>query len=161
MAAAVAGALRRRPGLDAELAGFVGELLTGAHPGGSETDFTLHFAQVSAPVMAKGVEDTAFYRYLVLASLCEVGGDPGRFGRPVEEFHEVMAAAARQWPEAMLTLSTHDTKRSGDVRARLSLLAEVPSRGSRQPGAGRSATTGTSGAAGRTATRSTCCTRRW
>ena len=135
VAAAVAGALRRRPGLDAELAGFVGELLTGAHPGGSETDFTLRFAQVSAPVMAKGVEDTAFYRYLVLASLCEVGGDPGRFGRPVEEFHEVMAAAARQWPEAMLTLSTHDTKRSGDVRARLSLLAELP--GPWQQAAGR------------------------
>jgi (1->4)-alpha-D-glucan 1-alpha-D-glucosylmutase len=76
--------------------------------------------------MAKGVEDTAFYRYLALASLCEVGGDPGWFGRPVAGFHRAMAAAARRWPESMLTLSTHDTKRSGDVRARISLLAEMP-----------------------------------
>lgn len=126
VAAAVAAALRRRPGLDAELARFIGELLTGAHPGGSEADFMLHFAQVSTPVMAKGAEDTAFYRYLPLASLCEVGGDPGRFGRPVPDFHQAMSDAARHWPEAMLTLATHDTKRSGDVRARLSLLAELP-----------------------------------
>ena len=126
VAAAVAGALQRRPGIDAGLAGFVGELLTGAHPGAAEADFAVHFAQVSAPVMAKGVEDTAFYRYRVLASLCEVGGDPGRFGGSVDDFHQAMARAAQRWPEAMLTLSTHDTKRSGDVRARLSLLAELP-----------------------------------
>ena len=86
----------------------------------------LHFAQVSAPVMAKGAEDTAFYRYLALASLCEVGGDPGRFGRPVQDFHQAMSDAAQHWPDSMLTLATHDTKRSGDVRARLSLLAELP-----------------------------------
>jgi (1->4)-alpha-D-glucan 1-alpha-D-glucosylmutase len=126
VAAAVAAALRRRPGIDAELAGFIGELLTGTHPGGPEADFMLHFAQVSAPVMAKGAEDTAFYRYLPLASLCEVGGDPGRFGRPVQDFHQAMSDTARHWPESMLTLATHDTKRSGDVRARLSLLAELP-----------------------------------
>ena len=126
VAAAVAGARRRRPGLDAELAGFVGELLTGEHPGGAETEFTVHFAQVSAPVMAKGVEDTAFYRYLPLVSLCEVGGDPGTFGRPVSDFHAAMATAAERWPQAMLTLSTHDTKRSADVRARIALLAELP-----------------------------------
>jgi len=126
VADAVAGALRHRPSLDPELAGFIGELLTGVHPGACEADFMLHFAQVSAPVMAKGVEDTAFYRYLALASLCEVGGDPGRFGRPVDDFHQAMSAAARQWPESMLTLATHDTKRSADVRARLSLLAELP-----------------------------------
>ncbi|MGH3155034.1 MAG: malto-oligosyltrehalose synthase, partial [Streptosporangiaceae bacterium] len=126
VAAAVAGARLRRPELDAELAAFVGELLTGEHPGGPETEFAVHFAQVSAPVMAKGVEDTAFYRYLVLASLCEVGGDPGEFGRPVADFHRAMTTAAERWPQAMLTLSTHDTKRSGDVRARLALLAELP-----------------------------------
>ncbi len=124
--AAVAGARQRRPGHDAGLAEFVGELLTGTHPGGPEADFAVHFAQVTAPVMAKGAEDTAFYRYHVLASLCEVGGDPGRFGSSPGEFHRAMSAAAEQWPEAMLTLSTHDTKRSGDVRARLSLLAELP-----------------------------------
>ncbi|HEY1920201.1 MAG TPA: malto-oligosyltrehalose synthase [Streptosporangiaceae bacterium] len=126
VADAVAAARRRRPDLDAELAGFIGELLTGEYPGSAEADFAVHFAQVSAPVMAKGVEDTAFYRYHVLASLCEVGGDPGTFGRPMADFHASMAAAARQWPEAMLTLSTHDTKRSADVRARISLLAERP-----------------------------------
>jgi (1->4)-alpha-D-glucan 1-alpha-D-glucosylmutase len=126
VAAAVAGARQRGPEHDAGLAEFVGELLTGTHPGGPEADFAVHFAQVSAPVMAKGAEDTAFYRYPVLASLCEVGGDPGRFGGSPAEFHRAMAAAAERWPEAMLTLSTHDTKRSGDVRARISLLAELP-----------------------------------
>jgi (1->4)-alpha-D-glucan 1-alpha-D-glucosylmutase len=126
VADAVAAARGRRPGLDAELAGFIGELLTGEYTGSAEADFAVHFAQVSAPVMAKGVEDTAFYRYHVLASLCEVGGDPGTFGRQVADFHAAMAHAARQWPQAMLTLSTHDTKRSADVRARISLLAERP-----------------------------------
>ena len=126
VAAAVAGARQRRPDLDGDLARFVGELLTDDHPRGPEADFAVHFAQVSAPVMAKGVEDTAFYRYQPLVSLCEVGGDPGRFGGGPGEFHRAMAAAAERWPEAMLTLSTHDTKRSGDVRARIALLAELP-----------------------------------
>jgi (1->4)-alpha-D-glucan 1-alpha-D-glucosylmutase len=126
VAVAVAGARWRRPDIDAELADFVGELVTGDHPGEAEAAFTIRFAQVSAPVMAKGVEDTAFYRYLPLVSLNEVGGDPGRFGLPVADFHQAMTAAARHWPEAMLTLSTHDTKRSGDVRARISLLSELP-----------------------------------
>jgi (1->4)-alpha-D-glucan 1-alpha-D-glucosylmutase len=126
VAAAVAAARRHRPDLDAELAGFLAELLTGQHGGGPETEFAVHFAQVSAPVMAKGVEDTAFYRYHLLASLCEVGGAPGTFGRPVGDFHRAMAATAQRWPQTMLTLSTHDTKRSADVRARLSLLAELP-----------------------------------
>jgi (1->4)-alpha-D-glucan 1-alpha-D-glucosylmutase len=76
--------------------------------------------------MAKGEEDTAFYRHLPLISLNEVGGDPGRFGGSPEDFHRAMADAARHWPEAMLTLSTHDTKRSGDVRARISVLSELP-----------------------------------
>ncbi|HEY2442378.1 MAG TPA: malto-oligosyltrehalose synthase, partial [Streptosporangiaceae bacterium] len=123
---AVAGARQRRPDLDAELIGFIGELLALRHRGAAEDAFAVRFGQVSAPVMAKGVEDTAFYRYQVLASLCEVGGDPGRFGAGLADFHRAMAAAARDWPEAMLTLSTHDTKRSGDVRARLALLAELP-----------------------------------
>jgi (1->4)-alpha-D-glucan 1-alpha-D-glucosylmutase len=126
VATAVAAARQRLPDLDAELTGFIGELLTGGYPGEAETGFAVRFAQVSAPVMAKGVEDTAFYRYQPLVSLNEVGGDPGRFGRPVADFHHAMAAAARRWPEAMLTLSTHDTKRSGDVRARISLLSELP-----------------------------------
>jgi (1->4)-alpha-D-glucan 1-alpha-D-glucosylmutase len=126
VAAAVAAAWQRRPDLDSELIGFIGELLIGGHPGRLEADFAVRFAQVSAPVMAKGVEDTAFYRYQPLVSLNEVGGDPGRFGGPVADFHQAMAGAARRWPEAMLTLSTHDTKRSGDVRARISVLSELP-----------------------------------
>jgi (1->4)-alpha-D-glucan 1-alpha-D-glucosylmutase len=126
VATAVAAARQRLPDLDAELTGFIGELLTGGYPGEAETGFAVRFAQVSAPVMAKGVEDTAFYRYQPLVSLNEVGGDPARFGRPVADFHHAMAGAARRWPQAMLTLSTHDTKRSGDVRARISLLSELP-----------------------------------
>jgi (1->4)-alpha-D-glucan 1-alpha-D-glucosylmutase len=126
VAAAVETAWQRRPDLDIELISFIGDLLTGVYPGAEEASFAVRFAQVSPPVMAKGVEDTAFYRYLPLVSLNEVGGDPGQFGRPVTDFHHAMAAAARHWPEAMLTLSTHDTKRSGDVRARLSLLSELP-----------------------------------
>jgi (1->4)-alpha-D-glucan 1-alpha-D-glucosylmutase len=126
VATAVAAARQRLPDLDAELTGFIGELLAGGYPGEAETGFAVRFAQVSAPVMAKGVEDTAFYRYQPLVSLNEVGGDPGRFGRPVADFHHAMAGAARRWPQAMLTLSTHDTKRSGDVRARISLLSELP-----------------------------------
>ena len=126
VAAAVARARHRRADLDAELLGFIGELLVLDHPGEAEAGFALHFAQVSSPVMAKGVEDTAFYRYQPLVSLNEVGGDPGTFGRPAEDFHRAMAGVARRWPEAMLTLSTHDTKRSGDVRARINLLSELP-----------------------------------
>lgn len=126
VAAAVNTARKRRPDLDAELIGFIGDLLTGGYPGELEVGFAVRFAQVSAPVMAKGVEDTAFYRYQPLVCLNEVGGDPGHFGLPVADFHYAMAGAARRWPESMLTLSTHDTKRSGDVRARISVLSELP-----------------------------------
>ena len=126
VATAVAGVRQRRPDIDAELLDFIGALLTGGYPGPAEAGFAVHFAQVSSAVMAKGTEDTAFYRYQPLISLNEVGGDPGRFGAPVADFHDAMARAARHWPEAMLTLSTHDTKRSGDVRARISLLSELP-----------------------------------
>lgn len=126
VAAAVAAARRRRPDLDAELVEFLGQLLVLAHQGAAEAEFAVRFAQVSAPVMAKGVEDTAFYRYYPLVSLNEVGGSPEIFGRPIQAFHADMTEAARRWPEAMLTLSTHDTKRSADVRARIALLAELP-----------------------------------
>ena len=76
--------------------------------------------------MAKGVEDTAFYRWSRLAALNEVGGDPDAFGTSPEEFHEFAARLARDWPASMTTLSTHDTKRQEDVRARLAVLAEIP-----------------------------------
>ena len=118
--------LERRADLDGELLSFLGELALAVHPGGREAEFALRLQQLTAPVMAKGVEDTAFYRYHRLISLNEVGGDPGVFGRPVEDFHRRTAATAEQWPDAMLTLSTHDTKRSADVRARLHVLSELP-----------------------------------
>jgi (1->4)-alpha-D-glucan 1-alpha-D-glucosylmutase len=82
--------------------------------------------QTSGMVMAKGVEDTAFYRWNRLVALNEVGGDPSRFGVPPQEFHGAMAARQAAWPATMTTLSTHDTKRSEDVRARLAVLAEIP-----------------------------------
>jgi (1->4)-alpha-D-glucan 1-alpha-D-glucosylmutase len=75
--------------------------------------------------MAKGAEDTAFYRYNRLLSLNEVGGDPGRFGIDVGTFHRRTAEMAEAWPETMLTIGTHDTKRSADVRARLNVLSEI------------------------------------
>ena len=87
-------------------------------------ELRLRFQQTCGPVMAKGVEDTAFYRYHRLAALNEVGGDPGRFGTSLPDFHDACLAAARDWPLTMTTLSTHDTKRSEDVRARLVLLSQ-------------------------------------
>ena len=84
------------------------------------------FQQVCGPVMAKGVEDTAFYRWSRLVALNEVGGDPDAFGASPAEFHEFAARLARDWPATMTTLSTHDTKRQEDVRARLAVLAEIP-----------------------------------
>jgi (1->4)-alpha-D-glucan 1-alpha-D-glucosylmutase len=83
-------------------------------------EFVTRFQQTTPPVMAKGVEDTAFYRYLRLLALNDVGGDPGRFGLPVEAFH---AANAARPPRNLLVTQTHDTKRSGDVRARIGALA--------------------------------------
>ena len=94
--------------------------------GEAAQEFVIRFQQTCGPVMAKGVEDTAFYRYLRLSALNEVGGDPGRFGLPVADFHAANAARQRDWPLSMTTLSTHDTKRSEDVRARLVLLAQCP-----------------------------------
>jgi len=119
-------AVRRRPDIDADLLGFVGELMLLRHEGVAEAEFTARFQQLTPAVMAKGVEDTAFYRYTRLVSLNEVGGDPGTFGRSVEEFHSYCSRIAAKWPATMLTLSTHDTKRSGDVRARTNLLSEIP-----------------------------------
>jgi len=85
--------------------------------------FVTRFQQTTGPVMAKGVEDTAFYRYARLLALNEVGGDPGRFGLSVEAFHE---GQATRRPCSLLTTFTHDTKRSADVRARLAALTWIP-----------------------------------
>ncbi len=124
---AVAAAADRRPQLDPELFSFLRDLLLLRVPGEAEVDFGLRFQQVTGPVMAKGVEDTAFYRYNRLVSLNDVGGDPGRFGTSVAEFHEFNRRAAGGWPATMLATSTHDTKRSEDVRVRIGLLSEIPS----------------------------------
>jgi (1->4)-alpha-D-glucan 1-alpha-D-glucosylmutase len=89
-------------------------------------ELIVRFQQTCGPVMAKGVEDTAFYRWFRLSSLNEVGGDPEHFGVSPEEFHAYAARLNDHWPRTMTTLSTHDTKRSEDVRARLAVLSEQP-----------------------------------
>jgi (1->4)-alpha-D-glucan 1-alpha-D-glucosylmutase len=86
----------------------------------------MHFQQYTAPVQAKGVEDTAFYRYNLLVSLNEVGGDPSRFGRSPAEFHAAARARSAQWPLEMTATATHDTKLGEDVRARINVLSELP-----------------------------------
>ena len=88
-------------------------------------EVVVRFQQTCGPVMAKGVEDTAFYRWHRLIALNEVGGDPTHFGVPPEEFHAYARRLQRDWPVAMTTLSTHDTKRSEDVRARIAVLSEL------------------------------------
>ncbi|RZL91353.1 MAG: malto-oligosyltrehalose synthase [Variovorax sp.] len=88
--------------------------------------FAIRFQQFSAPVTAKGVEDTAFYRYFPLSSLNEVGGEPAHFGMTVAAFHTASADRALRWPHTMLATSTHDNKRSEDVRNRINVLSEMP-----------------------------------
>jgi (1->4)-alpha-D-glucan 1-alpha-D-glucosylmutase len=117
---ALAAARSRRPDLADQLDLLEPVLRDPSHPA------ALRFQQTSGMVMAKGVEDCAFYRYSRLTSLNEVGGDPSSFAIPVEEFHAWMAARQRDWPDAMTTTTTHDTKRSEDTRARVAVLAEVP-----------------------------------
>ena len=117
-----------RPDLDGELFEFLRDLLRRRLVGDLETELTMRFQQLSGPVMAKGVEDTAFYAFNRLVSRNEVGGDPSRFGVGVEEFHQACEETQELWPRTMLATSTHDTKRSEDVRARLDLLSEMPER---------------------------------
>lgn len=94
--------------------------------GGDLTDVRVRFAQVASAVRAKAVEDTACYRYVPLLSAAEVGGDPGRPALPPETFHAFCARVQRDWPRTGTVLTTHDTKRSGDVRAALAALSEHP-----------------------------------
>jgi (1->4)-alpha-D-glucan 1-alpha-D-glucosylmutase len=94
--------------------------------GPAEDEFRIRLAQTASAVAAKGVEDTAFYRRYPLLSLNEVGGDPARPGLEPDQFHDYCARMQRDWPDAMTVLSTHDTKRSADARARLAVLAELP-----------------------------------
>jgi (1->4)-alpha-D-glucan 1-alpha-D-glucosylmutase len=125
VAQAAASARHRLPGrLHAGLAA-VCDLVLGRGAGGSaQHQLIVLFQQTCGPVMAKGVEDTAFYRWTRLIALNEVGGDPDRFGMTPGEFHGFAGYLARHWPATMTTLATHDTKRGEDVRARLAVLAE-------------------------------------
>jgi (1->4)-alpha-D-glucan 1-alpha-D-glucosylmutase len=91
----------------------------------SRVTFSMKFQQYTAPVQAKGLEDTAFYRYNTLISLNEVGGDPSRFGRRVSDFHAANQARFSNWPTSMTSTSTHDTKLGEDARMRVSVISEL------------------------------------
>lgn len=128
-------AKKRASRADTSVYDFVREVLLGTAGEGKNPayraeilDFAMRFQQFTSPVMAKGMEDTAFYRYYPLASLNEVGGDPRRFGVSVSAFHHLNQERVRRTPHGMLATSTHDTKRSEEVRARLNVLSEIPSR---------------------------------
>ena len=111
---------RRRPHLTRALDQLTGRL---RHP---DDELAIRFQQYTGAVMAKGVEDTAFYRWTRFTSRNEVGNDPTRFGVHPDEFHAAAEDRQRNWPASMTTLSTHDTKRSEDVRSRLAVLSELP-----------------------------------
>ncbi len=123
---AVEASKRNRPDLDPALFDFFGEVLRLHIRGALESEFVMRFQQFTGPVMAKGVEDTAFYCFNRLISLNEVGGDPSRFGNSPHSFHRFCKRIQTARPSTMLGSSTHDTKRSEDVRARISLLSEIP-----------------------------------
>lgn len=130
---AVAGATRRGRESDVTVLAFVNEILLGKAPPGATPGhaarvlrFAMRFQQYTAPVAAKGVEDTAFYNYNRLVSLNEVGGEPGVFGIPVRAFHGASADRAARWPMTLIATSTHDNKRSEDVRLRMDVLSERP-----------------------------------
>jgi (1->4)-alpha-D-glucan 1-alpha-D-glucosylmutase len=136
---AFAQAKKRWHGADTSIFDFLHGVVTGelaqrgrhTHPA-QVLQVAMHFQQVTGPVMAKAMEDTAFYRYFRLLALNEVGGDPRRFGMSVAAFHHVTQDRARTWPQAMVTTATHDTKRGEDARIRLALLSEMPREWGRQ-----------------------------
>jgi len=130
---AVAFAKRRNPATNVSVFDFVRDVLLLRYPDHADEAyrrdqqaFVQKFQQLTAPVTAKGVEDTACYRYNRLVSLNEVGGEPEQFGVTLEEFHKQCAARQAQWPAGLSATSTHDTKRSEDVRARIHVLSEIP-----------------------------------
>ncbi|MFE3661517.1 malto-oligosyltrehalose synthase [Streptomyces sp. NPDC059164] len=107
----------------------VRDLALGRLGGGvDQAAFCARFAQTASALHAKSVEDTAFYRYVPLISAAEVGGDPGQPAVSPEEFHDFAARIARDWPATGTVLTTHDTKRSADVRARIAVLSQCPER---------------------------------
>jgi (1->4)-alpha-D-glucan 1-alpha-D-glucosylmutase len=125
---AVTRAKGGRTDIDAGLFDFIDDVLSLRARGELETEFLLRFQQFTSPVMAKGVEDTAFYCFNRMIGLNEVGGAPEQDGLTIEGFHEYCVKMQATHPKTMTTLSTHDTKRSDDVRARLAVLTEMPAR---------------------------------
>jgi len=129
---AVARAKRRNPALSGLVFDFVRSLLLKEwdertqHDRQDQLRFVMKFQQMTSPVTAKGIEDTAFYTYNRLVSLNEVGGDPQRFGVPLATFHKRMRERQAYWPSSLSATSTHDTKRSEDARARINVLSEIP-----------------------------------
>jgi len=129
---AVARAKRRNPAISGLVFDFIRSILLKQRDARTKEDqdeqirFVMKFQQTTSPVTAKGVEDTIFYRYHRLISLNEVGGEPEQFGLSVEEFHKRMWERQARWPQALSASSTHDTKRSEDVRARINVLSEWP-----------------------------------
>ncbi|HET7482304.1 MAG TPA: malto-oligosyltrehalose synthase [Actinomycetota bacterium] len=122
---ATAAAADQRGDIEPELFAYLADVLAARMDGDEATAFRLRFQQTSGAVMAKGVEDTLFYTYNRFVALNEVGGDPATFGSTIDDFHAAMAARAARLPASMIATSTHDTKRSDDVRARLATLSEV------------------------------------
>lgn len=129
---AIRVARRRNPEISPSVFEFLRDvlLLTRApideHDRDARAELAMRFQQLTGPVMAKSVEDTAFYSYARFIALNEVGASPERFGTSIDEFHAANAARRRDWPRTMTTLGTHDTKRGADVRARLAVLSEIP-----------------------------------
>src|SRR5438105_6374324 len=130
---AIAAAKRRNPAMEESIFNFLRDVLLFRFPPNLDakaraehTHFVLKFQQATGPVMAKGLEDTVFYIYNRLAALNEVGGEPQQFGLSVGAFHERNIDRQRNWPATLLATSTHDTKRSEDVRARIVAISEIP-----------------------------------
>ena len=130
---AITAAKRRNPAMEESIFNFLRDVLLFRFPPNlddagrtAHTHFVLKFQQTTGPVMAKGLEDTVFYIYNRLAALNEVGGEPQQFGLTAEAFHERNIDRQRNWPATLLATSTHDTKRSEDVRARMVAISEIP-----------------------------------
>jgi (1->4)-alpha-D-glucan 1-alpha-D-glucosylmutase len=119
-------ACEERKDLSPSIFAFIHGLLAKPQRAKPAQEFVARFQQLTGPVMAKGVEDTAFYCFNRFVSLNEVGGDPGNFGSSAPALHDFFTMQQSAWPHSQLTTSTHDTKRAEDVRARLNLLSEIP-----------------------------------
>ncbi|MBI5591584.1 MAG: malto-oligosyltrehalose synthase [Deltaproteobacteria bacterium] len=127
----ISAASHRQPGIAPDTWRLIGDILLLTRTGRTESEFVLRFQQLTGPVMAKGVEDTAFYCFNRLISLNEVGGNPGEFGTSPDAFHAFCLRIQSDWPLTMLATATHDTKRGEDTRLRIGLLSEIPERWTR------------------------------